>query len=173
MATIDPSYPISSISGRYSSTDRVHTRANRTTGKTYGVALTHPNRQSKPTPAQQQSRAAFRATWQKVDAILADPAARAYYTALWQAHTAACRHHRPLSQSTIDSLPTSTLNALNSPTPPTTPQTALQTTTPTTSQDNAPTFQIPLSEAGGVLLRSRRTPFSTPRTLLFHLLYNS
>ena len=139
MATIDPSYPIASISGRYSSTDRVHTRANRTTGKTYGVALTHPNRQSKPTPAQQQSRAAFRATWQKVDAILADSAARAYYTALWQAHTAACRHHRPLSQTAIDAL-----------------------------QNNS-SFLIPNSS----LFNSRRTPFSTPRTLLFHLLYHS
>ncbi len=138
MATINPSYPISSISGRYSATDRIHSRTNRTTGKTYGVALTRPNPQSTPTPAQQQSREAFRATWQKVDTILSDPAAHTYYTALWQAHTAACRHHRPLAQSAIAALPT------------------------------IPTASLPDSS----LLSSRRTPFSTPRTLLFHLLYH-
>ncbi len=191
MSTLDLSFPISSISGRYSSTDRVHARANRTTGKTYGVALSNPNRQSSPTAAQQQSRAAFRATWQKVDAILSDPAARSYYTALWNAHTAACRHHRPLSQSAINALPTASTAQDNAPT---TSQTAAQETTivqdatltqetttssttlPTTSQDNtSQTTQIPLSDGvGGVsILRSRRTPFSTPRRMLFHILYNS
>ncbi len=141
MSILDTSFPISSISGRYSATDRIHSRANRTTGKTYGVALTRPNPQSGPTPAQQQSREAFRATWQKVDTILSDPAARTYYTALLQAHTAACRHHRPLSQSAIDALPAPITN------------------------------QSPLSEVEVSSLRSHRTPFSSPRTLLFHLLY--
>lgn len=181
MATIDPSFPISSISGRYSSTDRVHARANRTTGKTYGVALSNPNHQQHPTEAQQQSREAFRATWQKVDAILSDAESRTYYTALWQAHTAACRHHRPLSQSAINALPSvPTAQETILPTSiETTPKTSIETTTspttlPTTSQDNAPTTQSSLSEGvGGVLLRSRRTPFSTPRTMLFHILYNS
>ena len=142
MSTIDPSFPISSISGRYSVADRVHARANRTTGKTYGVALTRPNSQSCPTPAQQQSREVFRATWQRVDAILAVPEARTYYTALWHAHTSACRHHRPLSQSAID---------------------AISSLIPNSS------FLIPNSK----LFNSRRAPFSTPRTLLFYLLYRS
>ncbi len=169
MALLDPSTPISSISGRYSKTDRVHARANTTTGRTYGVALTHPNKQSAPTESQQQARAAFRDTWHTVDAILADDAARTYYTALWHAHTAACRHHRPLSPSALNTLPTL----------PTVPNntTASQNTTHTTTST---TSKIPLSEgAGGVLggvlflLRSRRTPFSTARTLLFYLLYHT
>ncbi len=169
MSILDTSFPISSISGRYSATDRIHSRANRTTGKTYGVALTRPNPQSGPTPAQQQSREAFRATWQKVDTILSDPAARTYYTALWQAHTAACRHHRPLSQSAIVAIPVP--DSLSSTT-----QTTLQAQNiPTTTQSNqvpAPiTNQSPLSEVEVSSLRSRRTPFSSPRTLLFHLLY--
>lgn len=174
MSTLNLSFPLSSISGRYSSTDRVHARANRTTGKTYGVALTHPNLQQHPTAAQQQSREVFRATWQKVDTILSDPAARSYYTALWNAHTAACRHHRPLSQSAINALP-SVPTAQETTLPISIGTTTSPTTLPTTSQDTtSQTTQFPLSDgAGGVLLRSRRTPFSTPRTMLFHLLYHS
>ncbi len=161
MSTIDPSFPISSISGRYSVADRVHARANRTTGKTYGVALTRPNSQSCPTPAQQQSREVFRATWQRVDAILAVPEARTYYTALWHAHTSACRHHRPLSQSAID-----TLSSLI-------PNSQLPTNSsfliPNSSLYKDSSSLIPNSS----LFNSRRAPFSTPRTLLFYLLYRS
>ncbi len=156
MATITPSSHIASISGRLSRTDRVHTRANRTTGKTYGVALTNPNPQQHPTESQQRARLSFRDTWHTVDTLLAVPALRTYFTALWQAHTAACRHHRPLSQSAFAAIPfPEIVDILPS------------------SQPLHPLFE---EGAGGVfslhsLLRSRRTPFSTVRTMLFHLLY--
>ncbi len=143
MATITPASPIASISGRLSRTDRVHTRTNRTTGKTYGVALTNPNPQQHPTAAQQQARLSFRDTWHAVDTLLSVPAFRSYFTALWQAHIAACRHHRPLSQSVFDAIPFPD------------------------AQMSLPSNIVPLFST----LRSRRTPFSTVRTMLFHLLY--
>lgn len=157
MATITPASPIASISGRLSRTDRVHTRANRTTGKTYGVALTNPNPQQHPTVAQQQARLSFRDTWHAVDTLLSVPAFRTYFTTLWQAHIAACRHHRPLSQSVFDSIPLPDRQALVS-----------------LFSDPYPLYSLFEEGTGGALslLRPRRTPFSTVRTMLFHLLYH-
>ncbi len=167
MSTITPSSHIASISGRLSRTDRIHTRANRTTGKTYGVALTNPNPQQHPTASQQRARLSFRDTWHAVDTLLAVPALRTYFTALWQAHTAACRHHRPLSQSAFDSIPfPDALMSLPSNLSPllsnvSTPYPLTSTPYPLISNLSS---LLPL-------LRSRRTPFSTVRTMLFHLLY--
>lgn len=155
MATITPSSHIASISGRLSRTDSVHTRANKTTGKTYGVALCHPNPQTHPTAAQQQARRSFRDTWHAVDALLAVPAYRTYFTALWQAHTAACRHRRPLSRSAFDAIPFPTADT--------------PTEEPPTSLLSKSLLSTPYSLLS--TLRSRRTPFSTPRTMLFRLLY--
>lgn len=154
MATITPSSHIASISGRLSRTDSVHTRANKTTGMTYGVALTNPNPQTHPTVVQQRARTSFRDTWHAVDILLAVPALRTYFTALWQAHTAACRHHRPLSQSVFDAIPR-----------PAMAEPVLPPALPLLSLFGEGAVEV-LS-----LLRSRRTPFSTPRTLLFRLLY--
>ena len=148
MATITPSSHIASISGRLSRTDRVHTRANRTTGKTYGVALCNPNPQAHPTESQQRARLSFRDTWHTVDTLLAVPALRTYFTALWQAHTAACRHHRPLSQSAFAAIPFPEID------------------------DSIGEIPASLPSNPYSLLRSRRTPFSTVRTMLFHLLYS-
>ena len=157
MATITPSSHIASISGRLSRTDRIHTRANKTTGKTYGVALCNPNPQQHPTASQQRARLSFRDTWHAVDTLLAVPALRTYFNALWQAHTAACRHHRPLSQSAFAAIPL-----------PDVPTSKVSTPYPLTSNPypliSNPSSLLPL-------LRSRRTPFSTVRTMLFHLLY--
>ncbi len=171
MAILVPSSLIASISGRYSKTDRVHARAHTTTGRTYGVAMTHPNKQSAPTESQQQARAAFRDTWHTVDAILADDAACTYYTALWHAHTAACRHHRPLSQTTLATLPAQSASLA-----PALLELQISRNPASPALQSVQSSQIPLSEgAGGVLflLRSRRTPFSTARTLLFYLLYHT
>ena len=167
MATITPSSHIASISGRLSRTDRVHTRANRTTGKTYGVALNHPNPQQHPTESQQRARLSFRDTWHAVDTLLAVPDYHTYFTALWQAHTAACRHHRPLSQSVFDSIPFP--DALMSLSPNLYPLSS-NVSTPSSLPSN-PSNPYPLISNPYPLLRSRRTPFSTVRTMLFHLLY--
>ena len=182
MSTITPSSHIASISGRLSRTDRVHTRANRTTGKTYGVALTNPNPQAHPTESQQRARLSFRDTWHAVDTLLAVPALRTYFTALWQAHTAACRHHRPLSQSVFDSIPFPEIEvAADNIGSPTAVSVAGLASPPVSSPLNTVPSSQPLHPlfeegAGGVLsllpiLRSRRTSFSTVRTMLFHLLY--
>lgn len=167
MATITPSSHIASISGRLSRTDRIHTRANKTTGKTYGVALCNPNPQQHPTASQQRARLSFRDTWHAVDTLLAEPALHTYFTALWQAHTAACRHHRPLSQSAFDSIPfPDALMSLPSNLSPLLSN--VSTPYPLTS---TPYPLIPNPSSLLPLLRSRRTPFSTVRTMLFHLLY--
>lgn len=160
MATITPSSHIASISGRLSRTDHIHTRANKTTGKTYGVALCNPNPQQHPTASQQRARLSFRDTWHTVDTLLAVPALRTYFTALWQAHTAACRHHRPLSQSVFAAIPfPDVLMSLPS------------NLSPLLSNVSTPYPLISNPSSLLPLLRSRRPPFSSPRTMLFHLLY--
>ena len=167
MSTITPSSHIASISGRLSRTDRIHTRANKTTGKTYGVALCNPNPQQHPTASQQRARLSFRDTWHAVDTLLAVPALRTYFNALWQAHTAACRHHRPLSQSAFAAIPLpDALMSLPSNLSPLLSN--VSTPYPLTS---TPYPLISNLSSLFPLLRSRRTPFSTVRTMLFHLLY--
>ncbi len=148
MSLITPSSHIASISGRLSRTDSVHTRANKTTGKTYGVALCHPNPQTHPTAAQQQVRRSFRDTWHAVDALLAVPALRTYFTALWQARPA------------FDAIP---IPAIDTP--------IVESLTSLLSKSLPPKSLLSTPYSLLSNLRSRRTPFSTPRTLLFHLLY--
>ncbi len=172
MSTITPSSHIASISGRLSRTDHVHTRANKTTGKTYGVALCNPNPQQHPTESQQRARLSFCDTWHAVDTLLADPAFRMYFNALWQAHTAACRHHRPLSPSAFAAIPFPEIEvaADNTESPDTEVVPPVTDSPAAVSVSGLPSPPV-WTERTLPLLRSRRAPFSTVRTMLFHLLY--
>lgn len=171
MSTITPSSHIASISGRLSRTDRVHTRANKTTGKTYGVALNHPNPQQHPTESQQRARLSFRDTWHAVDTLLAEPALHTYFTALWQAHIAACRHHRPLSRPAFDAIPFPAIDTPTGEIPTSLLSKSLfsKNLSPLNLSPSKSLLSTPYSLLSN--LRSRRTPFSTVRTMLFHLLY--
>ncbi len=99
MARLTPSSPFASITGKFISTERIYIRANKHTGQLYGIGMDHPNRVDNPTEAQLQAQSAFRDTWHKVDALLADVAQRTEYERLFRQHIAQSRkrHQRPCS----------------------------------------------------------------------------
>ena len=94
MAKITPASHIATISGKLSRTDHIYTRVNKRTKQVYGISMDYPNRVDHPTEAQQQAQSAFRNTWHKVDALLADPAQRAEYERLFRQHITQSRKHR-------------------------------------------------------------------------------
>ncbi|MBR5854350.1 MAG: hypothetical protein IKY87_01560 [Paludibacteraceae bacterium] len=99
MARITPSSPFSSVTGKFTRTDSIYTRANKHTGQLYGVRMENPNRVDNPTEAQQQAQSRFRDTWHEVDALLSDTVQRADYERLFREHIAQSRkrHKRPCS----------------------------------------------------------------------------
>lgn len=99
MARLTPSSPFASITGKFTSNERIYIRANKHTGQLYGIGMEYPNRVDNPTEAQQQAQSAFRDTWHKVDALLADATQRAEYERLFRQHIAQSRkrHQRPCS----------------------------------------------------------------------------
>ena len=56
MARLTPSSPFASITGKFTSTERIYIRANKHTGQLYGIGMEYPNRVDNPTEAQQQAQ---------------------------------------------------------------------------------------------------------------------
>lgn len=91
---------INGLSGKLSRLDEVYFKTNTINGDIIAVKQCHKplqNNIAQASEAQKAHQAAFKAQWQKVDALLEQPI-RLLYEELYYRHTLACRQRRPLRQ---------------------------------------------------------------------------